>query len=131
MSQIVLVGYGVRTNDNVMLKFTIIPLPLHPVVDYMWDSGYQIYTPPIPMFISDKKYSTIYQLKNRRDAGSVEVKYSQNSGIVRCIVYQQLMHVLKALTNVDICVPRTNKSMRQKVTAWMKMFNELKKVKTG
>ena len=52
---------------------------------------------------------------NRSEERSVVVKYRGEIGIVRCIVYQELLHVVKCLKNIDVCIPKTNKDFGRKL----------------
>ena len=126
--QVVILGYGLKWNDEIIMKFGSVSPPSHPVISNLWDFGVKRNCDDIPMFSIDKKYGRTYPMLNRSEEGSVEVKYRENIGIVRCIVYQELIHAIKALKNVQICIPRTNKSYRNKIVALISMFKDLKDV---
>ena len=108
------------------LRLTGCQIPPNPIAPCRWDFGLRGTTDEdkILLFTLDNTVEgTIYPML-LQDAGSVKIELPEG----RLIVYQHLLHLLKALSNCKISVPKSVATLIRKFDALKKLVLDLKSI---
>lgn len=123
IQQIVFYAYGMKAEDCQRF-FRGYRLPQNPIAQCRWDFGYRgdIGGDRIPLFsVDESSGGKVFPMLTKK-YGSVEIKVAEG----RVIVYQHLLHALKALVPVQISIPFTIGSLVKKMSVLKKLVKELK-----
>ena len=124
--QMVLYAYGIKGEDcdSYFRNYT---MPQRPIAKCRWDFGLkcELGDDKIPLFKVDQSVvrGMVFPML-LQDAGSVEIPLSQG----RLIVYQHLLHVLKALSNVQISMPASVGALAHKMQGLRRLVRDLQSV---